>query len=147
MSWEKRSQVLTSLVTALLSTTAPLSRAMADSVGSVSAVNQAASGILPSGGARLLSLGQDVIFKETIKTTGAGSAQVAFLDRSTLNVGQNSSVVIDEFIFNPAAGTGTMGPGGTGTRGSAEAVAPENRANPITLAAKPPAITRQGAAI
>jgi len=109
MPWEKRSHVLTSLVTALLSTTAPLSRAMADSIGSVSAVNQAANGILPSGGSRLLSLGQDVIFKETIKTTGAGSAQVAFVDRSTLNVGQNSSVVIDEFIFNPAAGTGTMG--------------------------------------
>jgi hypothetical protein len=45
------------------------------------------------------------------------------------------------------AGTGTMGPGGTGTTGSAEAVAPENRANPITLAAKPPASTRHGAAI
>lgn len=108
MPWEKRSQILTSLVTALLSTTAPLSRAMADSVGSVSAVNQAASGILPSG-TRLLSLGQDVIFKETIKTSGAGSAQVAFLDRSTLNVGQNSSVLIDEFVYNPAAGTGSMG--------------------------------------
>lgn len=109
MPWEKRSQVLTTLVTALLSTTAPVSRAMADSVGSVSAVNQAASGILPGGGARVLSLGQDVIFKETIKTSGAGSAQVAFLDRSTLNVGQNSSVVIDEFVFDPAAGSGTMG--------------------------------------
>jgi len=110
MPWEKRSQILTSLVTALLSTTAPLSRALADgSIGSVSAVNPAASGALPGGGARTLTLGQDVLFKEAIKTTGAGSAQVAFIDRSTLNIGQNSTVVIDEFVFNPATGTGAMG--------------------------------------
>jgi hypothetical protein len=110
MPWEKRSQVLTSLITALLSTTAPLSRALADgSVGSVSAVNQSASGALPGGSARTLTLGQDVLFKEAIKTTGAGSAQVAFIDRSTLNIGQNSSVVIDEFVFNPATGNGAMG--------------------------------------
>jgi hypothetical protein len=78
-------------------------------VGSVSAVNQSASGLLPNGGARTLTLGQDVLFKETIKTTNEGSAQLAFLDRSTLNVGKNSSVVIDEFVYNPASGSGAMG--------------------------------------
>jgi len=109
MPWEKRSRLLTTLVTALLSTTAPLTRALADSVGSVSAVNPSANGILPGGSARMLSLGQDVLFKETIRTTGEGSAQLAFLDRSTLNVGRNSSLVIDEFVYNPAAGTGSMG--------------------------------------
>ena len=109
MPWEKRSHLLTTLVTALLSTTAPLTRALADSIGSVSAVNQSANGILSGGGSRALTLGQDVLFKETIKTGGAGSVQLAFLDRSTLNVGQNSSVVIDEFVYNPAAGAGSMG--------------------------------------
>ena len=109
MPWEKRSHLLTTLITALLSTTAPLSRAIAETVGAVSAVNPSASGIVPGGGSRMLSLGQDVLFRETIKTTGEGSAQLAFLDRSTLNVGQNSSLVIDEFVYNPASGTGSMG--------------------------------------
>jgi hypothetical protein len=110
MPWEKRSHVLTSLVTALLSTTAPLSRALADgAIGAVSAVNQSANAVLSGGGTKTLTLGQDVLFKEAIHTTGAGSAQVAFIDRSTLNIGQNSTVVIDEFVFNPATGNGAMG--------------------------------------
>ena len=109
MPWEKRSRVLTTLLSALLSTAAPLSRAIAETVGSVSAVNQSATGVAPGAGSRMLTLGQDVLFHETINTSGEGSAQLAFLDRSTLNVGRGSSLVIDEFVYNPASGTGSMG--------------------------------------
>jgi hypothetical protein len=107
MPWEKRTKVLTALVGALLSTVA--SRAIAATVGSVTAVNPAASGIAPGAGARSLTLGADVVFNETIKTSGEGSAQLSFLDRSTLNVGRNSSLVIDKFVYDPDSGTGSMG--------------------------------------
>ena len=107
MPWEKRTKVLTALVGALLSTVA--SRAIAATVGSVTAVNPAASGIAPGAGSRSLTLGADVVFNETIKTSGEGSAQLSFLDRSTLNVGRNSSLVIDKFVYDPDSGTGSMG--------------------------------------
>jgi hypothetical protein len=109
MPWESRSKVLTSLLGALLSTVAPLSRAIAETVGSVSAVNQSATGTEPGTGPRMLSLGANVVFNETIKTSAAGSAQLAFVDRSTLNVGRNSSVIIDQFVYDPASATGSMG--------------------------------------
>ena len=106
---DKGGRVLPTLLGILLSTTAPVSRALADSIGSVAAVNQSATGIQPSGGGRMLTLGQDVVFREMIKTSNAGSAQIAFVDRSTLNVGRNSSVLIDQFVYSPDGGNSAMG--------------------------------------
>ena len=101
MPWEKNARMLPTLLGVLLSTTALMARAEAAPIGSVTAVNQSATGI-QAGGGRMLTLGQDVVFHETIKTANEGSAQLAFVDRSTLNVGRNSNVVIDEFVYNPA---------------------------------------------
>lgn len=93
----------------VLMTTAAATAATAQTIGAVTAVNQSAKSILPSaGGARMLALGQDVVFNETIETNAKGSAQVSFVDRSTLNVGRNSSVVIDRFVYNPGSSGNTM---------------------------------------
>jgi len=108
MNMPSTSKILPVLIGALLTSVAPASLATAQTVGTVTAVNQTAHGTPPGGGARVLTLGQDVVFKETIQTNAEGSTQVAFTDRSTLNVGRNSSVIIDEFVFDPGSGGNSM---------------------------------------
>lgn len=75
-------------------------------VGVVSAVNPAAVGTPPGAEARPIVVGSDVIFHEKMVTTSEGQAQLMFLDQSTLMIGPNSQVVIDEFIFDPGTSTG-----------------------------------------
>ncbi|KQW18401.1 hypothetical protein ASC80_20470 [Afipia sp. Root123D2] len=99
---------LTQLLTVLLSTAAPLMRAEAQIVGRVTAVNPDASGTPPGAGSRMLAIGTNVIHKERVKTSTNGSTQILFPDQSTLNVGRNSNIVIDEFVYDPNAGTGKM---------------------------------------
>src|SRR5437763_9471344 len=77
-------------------------------VGVNAAVNADATGRIPNGASRRLVIGENVVFNERIQTTTAGQTQVLFLDQSTMTVGPNSDVTIDQFVYNPAAGTGTM---------------------------------------
>ena len=46
--------------------------------------------------------------KERIHTSSSGSAQLLFLDKSTLSIAPNTSLVIDEFVYDPAANRGHM---------------------------------------
>jgi hypothetical protein len=77
--------------------------AVGQTVGKTAAVNPAATG---SG--RTLTLGAEVVHKERIQTSGNGSLQLLFLDRTTLNIGPNSDLVIDEYVFDPKTNTGKM---------------------------------------
>ena len=75
----------------------------AQQVGTAGAVNPAAQA---SG--RVLNVGGNILFKERISTTAAGSVQVIFVDKTTLNIGPNSDMVIDEFVYNPNTKSGKM---------------------------------------
>ena len=75
----------------------------AQQVGTASAVNPQAQA-----GSRVLHIGSNIVFRERVSTTSAGSVQIVFVDKTTLNVGPNSNVVIDEFVYNPNTGTGRM---------------------------------------
>lgn len=86
---------------------APLPAA-AEPVGVTGAVNPAATGTPPGAPSRPLILGAEVLFNERIVTGPGGQAHVLFLDQSSMIVGENSSVVIDRFVYNPSAGTGEM---------------------------------------
>ena len=99
---------LTRLLTLLLSVLAPMTRVVAQNSGKVGAVNQDATGTPPGESTHTLVVGAGVVFKESIKTSAQGSTQILFPDQSTLNVGRNSTVVIDEYVYDPKAGTGTM---------------------------------------
>jgi trimeric autotransporter adhesin len=77
-------------------------------VGVDSAVNPAAMGVPPGGLPRRLVLGQDVVFNERITTEVAGQTQILFVDESTLSVGPNANLLIDQFVYNPNAGTGRL---------------------------------------
>jgi hypothetical protein len=77
-------------------------------VGVNAAVNPAATGIPPNAAARQLLLGQEVVHRERITTGVVGQTQILFVDQSAMTVGPNSDLVIDEFVFDPAAGTGKL---------------------------------------
>jgi hypothetical protein len=100
---------LSALALALVSTTAISSVALANTrVGVTSAVNPAAAGTPPGAASRQLTVGSDIIFRERVVTTTDGQAQILFLDQSSLLIGPNSTVVIDEFVYDPATNKGSM---------------------------------------
>ncbi len=75
-------------------------------VGIDSAVNPNALGIPPGALPRRLVLGQDVVFNERITTEAGGQTQILFVDESTLSVGPNANMVIDQFVYDPNTGAG-----------------------------------------
>lgn len=102
---------LTPLLTVLLSgvsTLVAVAPGEAQNAGRVGAVNQDATGTPPGNASRMLAIGTNVVHKERIQTTASGSTQILFPDTSTLNVGRNSNIVIDEYVYDPNAGTGKM---------------------------------------
>ncbi len=75
--------------------------AAAQEVGTATAVNQRSEG---SSG--LLTVGAHITHKEHIHTSPSGSVQIRFLDKSTLSVAPNTSIVIDDFVYNPNSNSG-----------------------------------------
>jgi FecR protein len=82
--------------------------AAAQEVGAAAAVNPQSQGTPPGGETRVLQIGARVVHNEQIQTTGTGTVQILFIDKTTLNVGPNSRLVIDRFVYDPATGTGQM---------------------------------------
>ena len=82
--------------------------ARADTVGTAGAVNTATSGTAPGAPTRVIEIGTQVVANEKIQTTASGSVQVLFIDKTTLNVGPNSTLVIDRFVYNPATTKGEL---------------------------------------
>jgi len=58
---------------------------------------------------RRLVIGQDVIFNEHITTAETGQTQLLFLDESSMSIGPNSDLTIDQFVYDPKSGTGKLG--------------------------------------
>ena len=79
-----------------------------DKVGIKSAVSPEASGRPRGGEVRRLVIGQDVLFNEHITTGDAGQTQLLFLDESSMSIGPNSDLTIDQFVYDPKTGTGKI---------------------------------------
>src|SRR4051812_8405019 len=71
--------------------------------GPASAVNPAATVNL-----RTITIGSSIAHMERIRTTSSGSVQVLFIDKTSMTIGPNSDVTIDEYVFDPKAGTGSL---------------------------------------
>lgn len=99
--------VLASLLTSIAAV-GLFSRADAQNSGRVGAVNLDATGTPPDAASRTLTIGTNVIYKERVQTSSSGSTQIMLPDSSTLNVGRNSNIVIDEYVYDPNGGTGKM---------------------------------------
>jgi hypothetical protein len=91
-----------------LATALAAAPAMAQQIGTATAVNPSSEGTPPGGSTTTLTVGARVLHKERIHTSTTGSVQLLFLDKSTLNIAPNTSLVIDEFVYDPASNSGHM---------------------------------------
>lgn len=62
----------------------------------------------PQGIGRNVTGGEPIKLGDRIVTGPGGGLQILLLDGTTFTVGPNTSLVIDEFVFNPATGTGRL---------------------------------------
>ncbi len=82
--------------------------ALAQQVGTATAVNPLSESTPPGATTVALTVGARVVHKERIHTTPSGSVQLLFLDKSTLSIGPNTNILIDEFVYDPNSGNGHM---------------------------------------
>jgi hypothetical protein len=57
-------------------------------------------------GADDLIFDRDVFAGETVRTPGAGSTVIRFQDKTQIQVGAGSTVVLDKFVYDPSTSTG-----------------------------------------
>lgn len=98
----------TGFLALILGLFAPLARAWAQSAGSVGAVNPSATGTPPGAAARSLAIGTSIVRNERLQTSPTGSLHVTFNDRTTLNLGPNTNLVINQYVYDPASGNGSL---------------------------------------
>jgi hypothetical protein len=82
--------------------------AIAQQVGTATAVNPNSESTPPGGSIITLKVGSRILHKERIHTSPTGSVQLLFVDQSTLNIAPNTNLLIDEFVYDPASGSGHM---------------------------------------
>jgi hypothetical protein len=85
----------------------PVPVVFAQQVGTAAAVNPAAQA-RGSGAARTIVIGQSIAHRERIQTTASGSVQLLFLDKTSMTIGPNSDLAIDEYVYDPQANTGKL---------------------------------------
>ncbi len=56
----------------------------------------------------MLQVGLNVFVKERVETSAGGQAQMLFLDGSTLTIAPNTSLTLDEYVYDPDAQKGRM---------------------------------------
>jgi hypothetical protein len=79
----------------------------AQEVGTAAAVNPSAQA-RGQGGSRTIMIGQSIAHRERIQTTSAGSVQLLFIDKTSMTIGPNSDLAIDEYVFDPQSNTGKL---------------------------------------
>jgi hypothetical protein len=83
--------------------------AAAQEVGTATAVNPTSESTRPgSATITTLTVGARIVHKERIHTTPSGTVQLLFNDKSTLSIAPNTSIVIDEYVYNPNSNSGHM---------------------------------------
>lgn len=82
--------------------------AVAETIGITSAVNLNAVGTPPTQDTRVLQVGLDMFANEKVDTGQVGQTHLIFDDGSALTIGPNSSVVLDEFVYDPEAQSGKL---------------------------------------
>lgn len=80
-----------------------------EKAGISSVVNPQAEAFLgDASSSRTIQVGDNVYRDETITTDARGQVQLLFVDKTSLTIGPNSEVVIDEFVYNPDQNSSTM---------------------------------------
>ena len=95
-------------IAALAGAVCACATAQAQVVGTAGAVNPAARSSAPGSGTRVIEIGARVVHRERVQTSDQGTVQLVFIDKTSMSIGPNSDLVIDEFVYDPNAGTGRM---------------------------------------
>jgi hypothetical protein len=82
--------------------------AAAQQVGTATAVNPTSETTPPGATTVALTVGARIVHKQRIHTTPTGTVQLLFLDKSTLSIAPNTSLLIDEYVYDPNSGSGHM---------------------------------------
>jgi len=101
----ERSKSALVAATSLLTLLAATDPASAERVGVTTAVNQDARASVAGKGMKTIALGDEVIHNQVIDTDDRGLVQILLADGTAFTVGPNSSLTIDSFVYDPAAGT------------------------------------------
>lgn len=78
-----------------------------EAIGTVSRIQGEASGTR-GGATRALTLNVPVILNDTLTTGAAARLEVTFKDNTRLTLGENAKLTLDRYVFDPAAGRGTI---------------------------------------
>lgn len=81
-------------------------RAANDGIGAVADLIPTVWGTPPGGERGRMVEAHRVYFEERIETEAHGAVTIAFTDGSSLTMGENSTLIIDAFIYNPDTGGG-----------------------------------------
>src|SRR5664279_4111844 len=81
--------------------------AVAEKIGVAAAVVNQVQGV-SGGNSRPLSVGSDVFVHEHIRTSDASTAQLLFLDKTSVSIGPRADLVLDSFVYDPNKGTGRV---------------------------------------
>ncbi len=79
-------------------------------IGAAAAVRGRVEAVAPVSGAvgRVMESGKPVYLKDKVSTDAAGRMQVILLDETVFTIGPNTTMVMDEFVYDPATGAGKV---------------------------------------
>jgi hypothetical protein len=80
---------------------------MAEKIGIAAAVVNQVQGV-SGGNRRALAVGSDVFAHEHIVTSDASTAQLLFLDKTSVSIGPRADLVLDSFVYYPNRGAGRV---------------------------------------
>ncbi len=95
----------TVMVTATLGAGLP---ALGQDIGTMALAVAPVTGTPPQVAPRALAVGMGVVQDETLRTGAGARAEVLFADQTSLAMGENTAVVLDRFVYDPATGGGEM---------------------------------------
>jgi hypothetical protein len=78
-----------------------------EAIGAVSRIQGETSGTR-GGATRVLGLNASVLLNEVVSTGEAARLEVTFTDGTQVTLGEKAELTLDTFVFNPAAGSGTI---------------------------------------
>ncbi len=78
--------------------------AAASKIGVAAAVKNQVQG----SNSRALSVGSDVFTNERVRTGADSTAQLLFLDKTSLSIGPQAELTLDKFVYNPNRGSGEV---------------------------------------
>ena len=78
-----------------------------EAIGAVSRIQGEASGTHDSA-TEALDLKSSVLLNEVVSTGEAARLEVTFTDGTQVTLGEKAELTLDTFVFNPAAGSGTI---------------------------------------